>query len=354
MKSIQKVICLLTVVSLQTHLTPNAWSWGDIGHGAVGYIAEKNLTPAAQALVHKILGPEPLLISAVWPDHARSDPRFKPFSSYHFVEIPEGTTYDKLSDAQKAPMSAHTIVSQVPQLLVGNTINRDQKMILLRYLVHVVGDIHQPLHVGNGVDMGANLCDVKWTDPQSGQLRSLNLHTVWDENLILNIADEFQKSSGVATGGKRWFGDKEMGDVALAFTEKEITYASANAGDLLSWYAETRALHSLVYPDATPVKEPAERSYCKMVHPESKKIVDGNYKADKVPTLEDSYVQRALPIIKKQIALGGYRLAGILNKVAESANIKPLKKDTQKNLLDKILIKNPGGRAPQSVDTHNH
>src|SRR6185437_16951518 len=148
----------LVVIALALVLSNLAFAWGDLGHQAVGEIAERNLTPEAKKMVQSILGVEPMAVAATFPDKVRSDPRFKDFTPYHFLEIPDGYDYENMPASERAEKDAHTIISQVPALLKDPKVSRDRKMTLLRYLIHVVGDVHQPLHVGNARDMGANLC----------------------------------------------------------------------------------------------------------------------------------------------------------------------------------------------------
>lgn len=328
-------------ISITTLEKVNAW--GEIGHGAVGYIAESKLTPEARHLVHKILGVEPLAVSSFWPDQVRSDDRFKELSAYHYVDFPEGSDFNKMPNHFRASKSAHVFIDQVPDILISSKYSRNQKLILLRYLAHVVGDIHMPLHVGNGIDMGANLCQVKWKDPFTSLERLTNLHTVWDEDIIQVEAAEFQKTA--FPGQKRFFGYKEFAGIILA-GEGNPTYEEANSTTKEQWYAESRNLHNVVYPDLVPVKSPMERVYCKMVDPKTRKVVDGNFDATKVSLLSDAYVKKALPLVKRQVILGGYRLAGILNAAAIKGRVTPLKDVTQKKLIESILLKDPKAIEP--------
>jgi hypothetical protein len=330
--SMKKIPAIMITINLL--ISPYAFSWGDLGHATVGYLAEKNLTPGARKIVHDILGVEPLSYSAVFPDHVRSDERFNDFALYHFLEIPPGQAF---SPARSARKNAHVIIDQVPSLLLSPYINRDQKMILLRYLVHVVGDVQQPLHVGNGVDMGANLCQVRWREPESGQLRDRNLHSVWDESIIANIADVYRQESA-ATGGKAWFGYKEFGNRLLKMFAGEITYANAQTASVVDWYQQARDLHGVVYPDAAEVRDPRDRTYCRVVNATTGAVEDGKFDPATIPTLSAEYIQRSIPIVSRQVLLGGYRLAGLLNKLAVTGSAPDLDPQLQTALVKDILL----------------
>lgn len=290
-----------------------AMAWGELGHGAVGQIAERNLTEKAKAFVYTLVGSEPLAVSAVQPDELRDDRRFDDFKPFHFLEIPPQYTLQTLPKNLRAAQDADTIIAQVPALLAGTKISPQQKMLLYRFLVHVVGDVHQPLHVGNGLDRGANNCFVKW----SATSKPSALHSVWDDGLIRKISDAWIADNTTAGRSPPWFGYVQLADVA----EKEVagvTMGSANKASAAAWYEESRALHSVVYPDgANPPQNLEDRAFCKGIDKATGKTINGNYDEAKVPVMGQAYIDAALPVIKKQILLAGYRLAGVLNDAAE-------------------------------------
>ena len=111
---------------------------------------EQNLSPQARAMLADILGEEKVTYSAVYPDKVRSDHRFDKLASYHFVEIPQGFNY--ANRPNKVAYDSDTILRFTPGILKDPKVSRDRKVMMMRYLIHVMGDIHQPLHVGNGVD----------------------------------------------------------------------------------------------------------------------------------------------------------------------------------------------------------
>lgn len=276
------VILNIFIVSL------NAWSWGELGHGAVGFIAEKNLTLEAKKMVQDIIGVEPLAVAANWPDLVRSDVRFKEYSPYHYTD----------SGAEK---DAKTIIEQVPGRILDKKISREEKMIWLRYLIHVIGDLHQPLHVGNGFDRGGNDCQVKWMPVDRSKIERTNLHTFWDEKIISFIEKDYNKKNPRPIGQKRWFDYVDLTEILLADTD--VTMKSANKVKPADWYEEAKSYHAQIYPDPKPVKDPKERIYCKT----------GNFKMDKVPLISEDYINKNLPLAKKQLVKAGYRLAQFLN-----------------------------------------
>lgn len=314
------------------------WAWGDLGHSTVGYIADYKLTKKGKNLVYQILGPEPLAISAVFPDHVRSDNRYNNFSLYHFLEIKLGKTFDDLKPSDRADKDSDVMISRVPPLLMDSQLTRDQKMILLRYLVHIVGDVHQPLHIGNGLDRGGNLCDVRWVHPVYERTEDDVLHSFWDDKIMMFIDKEFQQASGQKK--RLWFGYREFGDMILKENQNHemVNYEKVIKDAPSVWYTESQELHPVVYPDSKTVK-PKDRLYCKTVD-ENGKVVNGVYDATKIPLLDETYVKAAIPAVKKRILMAGFRLAGILNHLAEEYNIEEQAKDADAKIFDPILLTN--------------
>jgi hypothetical protein len=321
----------------------NAFAWGDIGHSTVGYIAEKNLTPQARAMVYDIVGSEPLTFSAMFPDHVRSDDRFRGFSPFHFYEIPPGYKFKTMPDTLRAISDTQTMVEQVPAMLIKKDLPVQERAIVYRYLIHVLGDIHQPLHVGNGLDMGANLCLVKWTNPETKITELTNLHTVWDENIIDEIGAIYKKAHPPKPGSKRWFNYKELGDMVIQeFSGKEgMSLAEASSAPPDAWYDDSRALHPAAYPETPFLENPAERTYCRIVDKKTNKVVDGKFNESTIPLLSQDFINASMPIVKKQIMLAGLRLAGILNKTAENYERPRNVTETKRSAaLAKSILKN--------------
>ncbi len=322
----------------------SAFSWGDLGHSTVGYIAEYKLSKRAKNLVYQILGPEPLSVAAVFPDHVRSDNRYNGFVLYHFLEVKLGRKFTDLKVADRADKDADTIISSVPELLMDKKLSRDQKMILLRYFAHIVGDVHQPLHIGNGLDRGGNLCDVKWVHPVTGKTETDVLHSFWDDKIMTYIEDDFHKKS--ESKKKLWFGYREFGDALLKenlAANPTVDYDKVSKDEPKVWYDESQDLHPIVYPLASTVK-PKDRAYCKTVD-ENKKVIDGIYDASKIPILSDDYIKNVIPVVRKRILQAGFRLAGVLNQLAEKHKVPEIDKNADAKIFDPILIINKESKS---------
>jgi len=319
--------------------TGPAWGWGDLGHQTVAEIAERRLSPNAKQFLLKIMGPEPLAAMATWPDQVRSDPRFKPFAPYHFLEIRDGFTFYNTPRAKK---DSDTILRHAPRQIFSNAVSAEQTRILMRYLVHLVGDVHQPLHIGNGIDMGANLCDVKFTSPLNGQQTVENLHSVWDENLFEHFEHQYRETRGPSTS-KRYFGYKEMSDRVERKYRKPGSFNAAieraiEFSPLDIWYEESRIHHRYAYPDSDA---PRDRRYCKQVDPFTGKVEAGAYDETQIPELSPQYVAQSLRVIEQRLYRGGLRLAFLLNQMgATAAKNNQLSTDKPQDILDQLLIEN--------------
>lgn len=348
---------LAVLAVLSAALTTSAFGWGDLGHSAIGYIAESNLTPEGKKFMNSIMGGEPMPLSAIWPDHVRDDRRYDAFANYHFFEIPPGMTYGNIPADRTAPQSADTIIEQGPTYLLlknnKDTLNVHQKSIMMRYYIHVVGDVHQPLHVGNGLDRGANLCDVMLPDP-SGKLYKTNLHSAWDTGLVDHLRKKITVAAEQAKKPIKYFSYKHLADAIIEEAKVNGTYdalaelATKSARHQKHWYSESQTLHADVYPDATPTA-PQDRQYCKIVNLETGKVENGKYDPSKVPELSSEYVNKSLEIIKKRIIMGGLRLATEINAMAKLRGDKPWTAEKEAEFFRKVLPETKPVRNPSSV-----
>lgn len=303
----------LIASSFLSSFTSPLFAWSDLGHGVVGAIAEKSLSARAKSVVHSILSEEPLALAATWPDLVRSDSRFKDFAPYHFYEPKK---------RPRAARDADTLITQAPKKIMSSDLNEEQKAILLRYLIHVVGDVHQPLHVGNGFDRGGNLCDVRMPSQARDFAKIQSLHVLWDESLVNSVNETYFPP--VRSGAKTYPNPGAFADKLMAEATSNALLADANDLSLLakeSWYEESFSLHSSVYPDATTGLTPQTRPYCRIVsvNPETNKeeVVNGAFNLMAIPEIDATYIENSIPIVKERLLLAGLRLARLINQMAE-------------------------------------
>ncbi|MEQ1552997.1 MAG: S1/P1 nuclease [Ferruginibacter sp.] len=156
-------------------------AWGVLGHRIVGQIADSYLTPKAKIEITKILGFESVAMASNWPDFIKSDPAYKYLSTWHYVNLKAGLVLDTFTKTlvDDIEIDAYTKTNFViNELKVNKLLTTETKQLYLRVLIHLIGDVHQPLHLGRLEDRGGNSIKVKWFGDES------NLHQVWDEKLI--------------------------------------------------------------------------------------------------------------------------------------------------------------------------
>ncbi|MEA2602620.1 MAG: nuclease [Acidobacteriota bacterium] len=157
-------------------LPGSASAWGPTGHRVVGRIAEHHLTPEAQRGVVALLGPDSLARVSTWADDIRSDPNWKKSTPWHFLSIDDNETLETTARAPEGDVLE--AMQRFEKVLRDPQADRQSKADALKFLVHFVGDVHQPLHVGRRADRGGNEIIVLWFSEPS------NLHSVWDNGMI--------------------------------------------------------------------------------------------------------------------------------------------------------------------------
>lgn len=238
----------------------NSYAWGPHGHRMVGGVAEKYLSNKAKRKLRKFLGDTDLAKFSLWADEIKSDPQWKHASPWHYVNIADGKTYE---NSPKSPAGdIYTAMEEMEEILKGKKSSLS-KAEAIKFLVHLIGDLHQPLHHGRAEDRGGNTIILSWFDESS------NLHRVWDSDMI--------ESQGLSYSEyMRWLPKP---------TKEELR--KWKEGGPKEWGEETRQQRDKAY------SLPNER----------KKY------------WEYSYMYEHKPFYELQLAKAGYRLAVLFNRI---------------------------------------
>lgn len=393
---------MIAISTLAPHL---ANAWGDMGHKAVAEIAARNLSPKGLMMVREILGDIQLVPASTFPDFARSYTEWSEFAAYHFIDVdPRWGSYENIPTERRQEKDANAMIEGVPHkmfskvMLVFPKYNRTQKANMLRYLVHIVGDVHQPLHVGNSYDKGGNLCYLYVADSQKSAEKLISskdgakpavLHAFWDGPIVDRLFYKLKGMNGIGPTNPWDFYElvsllekdpeiKKILDQHKALTEKNsgatssekdeynfIAEASAN-----DWYRESVSLYPQVYPDKGVIyAHPEQRPYCKhyvkdafgdnLKDAAGKDLVEpADIKPADVPVLAIDEIDVMTNVAKMQIFKAGIRLAKVINDMAEG-HFESLDPEKVKKDLEKIKLKNekkalkPSQPTSSLLDTNN-
>ena len=261
---------LLFSLILASFAASPAFAWGKTGHRVVAEIADHYLTDDAAAAVKDILGPESMAEAADWPDFMRSDPDDfwrNDANPWHYVTIPEGKTYAEVGAPPEG--DAITALAHFRGIVLDKSQPLEQRQLALRFIIHIVGDLQQPLHAGNGTDRGGNLFICYFFDELT------NLHHVWDEDLI-----NYEELS--YTEWTNWLTTK--------ITSEDLLVWSAATPAM--WADESAAIRDTIYPDHQ--------------------------------ILQWEYVYQTRAILRQQLSKGGVRLAAYLNAMFADEAVSPV------------------------------
>lgn len=203
-----------------------AFAWGQTGHRVTAAIADNYLSGVARANVRLLLGIETLAQSATWPDDMKSDPAEfwqKTASPWHYVTVPAGSS--RAAAGAPPEGDAVTALARFAAVLRDPSASVSDKRLALRFTIHIIGDLHQPLHAGRPGDRGGNDVKVSWFGDQT------NLHSVWDSGMI----DSRQLSHSELAG---WLAGSITPEQVIAWSNP----------DPEAWIAESVALRETIYP----------------------------------------------------------------------------------------------------------
>ena len=164
-------------------------SWGVTGHRTVGKIADGHLTANARAGVRDLLGSETLADVSTWADEVRGQEKYRQTGSWHYINLPLGLDYEQFKGRVENMLESnvYSALGQQMQIITDKSASREQKVEALKFVVHFVGDLHQPMHVSRAEDKGGNTVQLNY----DGQ--GTNLHSLWDSKLIEHSGLDYQQ-----------------------------------------------------------------------------------------------------------------------------------------------------------------
>lgn len=175
-----KKILYFLLAALFTLQTANVFAWGTTGHRVVAELAERNLTKKAKKQLKQIIGDQQLAYWANWPDFLKSDPTWKFSDSWHYINLPGHL--DRQAFDQELTNSTDKNLYKRALMLIEELKDKNlplaKKQENLYFLIHIIGDAHQPLHIGRLDDLGGNRVKLEWFR------KPTNLHSIWDSSLV--------------------------------------------------------------------------------------------------------------------------------------------------------------------------
>jgi hypothetical protein len=239
-------------------------AWGTEGHRVAGQIAYTYLTPNARKAIQAILGNESLALASNWADFIKSDPNYSYLSSWHYIDFDKVYTYPEMQEYlnHDTSVDAYTKLQFLVAELKKKNLSKENKLLYLRMLIHIIEDVHQPMHTAHADDKGGNDFKVNWFNNPT------NLHSVWDTQLI-----EFQQ---------------------LSYTEYTEAINHTTAAQRAEW--QKAPISQWLFES----NQIAEKLYIE--------IKPGD-------TLNYKYNFTHIDIVNQQLLKAGVRLAGVLNQL---------------------------------------
>ncbi|MDE3169908.1 MAG: S1/P1 nuclease [Acidobacteriota bacterium] len=324
---------MLALVALAYAACPCARAWGCEGHQIIAYIAEAHLNPRARSAALKILSASPIdpslsrycqprstdpfVDASTWADDIRS---VRPqTAAWHFIDIPRSAHRGSL--APYCPPATGCVVTALQAqlaILKNRKSSAAARADALRFIIHFLGDIHQPLHNATNNDLGGNCIPVEFlgklpkeTEP-SRESFDPNLHWVWDVGII-------NRSAYPAVPATRRINFQDRARGIAAYLDRkyraQISGWESQPIDFPSWAWESHSLaDSVAYgklPHPIPIEPPRSVNSC----------ADDNHVALRTLRLHENlgyaYQTGATPVVEAQLAKAAARLAALLNSLLQ-------------------------------------
>ncbi len=255
------IFCLSTFIILVTSIPSQTYAWGKKGHDIVCYIAECHLNESAKERVTEILGGRSMVYYGSWMDHASHTKEYAHTKPWHYMNMGLREQVDSAKRSRDGDL-----LSALPQIelsLRSGSLSLEEEAVALKMFIHLVADLHQPMHIGRADDSGGNKIPVVYF------VESTNLHALWDYHLV--------------EGCHSWSYTEWQQQIDRL---SEVARLNVVVGDYATWIESTHDITRQIYR-TTPV--------------ESRIFYE--------------YVDRFTPIVEQQLLYAGLRLASLLNDI---------------------------------------
>jgi hypothetical protein len=260
MRSLRKFTLIFVIAVLLSNI---AWGWGREGHRIIATVAEDHLNETTKVMIQSLIGNNHLYSIASWADDIRKERRDT--APWHYVNIPFGSTYNASRDCPPPKSCVVEKINEFMRVLTDKKAPREQRAEALKWVVHLVGDIHQPLHAAKEAE-GGNGVHVKFLGDDRCGPHDCNLHGVWDTSMILHAGLK-----------------PEDYDEQLEKLIKSEHMAAQDGGTPEEWANESVRLAQAAW------------------------VQDG-------ANLDEQYYRKEITVVDRQMALAGLRLAKMLNE----------------------------------------
>ncbi len=254
-----KKIAILLFLTIQPTFG-NDMYWSKTGHRVIGEVAQHYLNNKTKRAINKLLNGESLASVSNFADGIRANRAFSKYNAWHYVNYPTDKKY-----AEAAPSKGGDVVIGIQkciEIIKNDDGTREEKEFYLKMLVHLVGDLHQPMHVGRLEDKGGNNIQLQWLG------RGTNLHQLWDGNMI--------ESHGM--------GYMELSNSLPKLLRKQIK--AMQQGNVYDWVEESHGVANELYASVGVEKK-----------------------------LGNPYLYKYWGTVERQLQKGGLRLAKVLNEL---------------------------------------
>lgn len=280
----RSLLFLLLLIASQS-----IYGWGPNGHRIVAQICYDNLDPSVQERVDKVLGDDYLTQVATWPDFIRSESNWDFTQPWHYVTIDPDKTVAQIIAENATNSTIDNVIEAIQlmrEILSGNSAEKKKFLALMKehdvqplngsveatalaFLVHFIGDIHQPMHVGKNKDLGGNMISVLFFSER------MNLHSVWDAGIIEQEQLSFTEFASFVN--KHQIGMK----------------SSCEKDSIEKWTTESVIAREHIYNT----------------------LYNSTDKATGLPDLKYQYQHDNITLVEKRLAAAGYRAAHLLNSI---------------------------------------
>lgn len=222
----KNIILLVTIFLFSLHQMHAEDDWGSTGHRVVGQIADQYLKGKTKRHIKRLLKRKSLAFVSTFADEIKSDRRYNEFYTWHYINMPLDSDYE--SSKKNPAGDLVTGIEYCKTIIHNKNSTDDDKAFYLKLLIHLIGDLHQPMHIGLEEDKGGNDFKLQWFYEDS------NLHRVWDSEMIEKFGMSYN----------------ELAENADVLSKTQIK--AIQQGSVVDWVNETHEITKKVYASVEP------------------------------------------------------------------------------------------------------